>query len=115
MTYGISTLNEMVDWWFELVGGLQKLDKCLPHRINFPRDEVEKTFAKYSRKACASWTLLLAQGPCDVLISEKDFLACYIFFIAFHREQSVDSIGRRPCRDFFNSFISNQNYSDSIS
>jgi hypothetical protein len=45
--------------------------------------------------ACALLALLLAAVPCGA----EGFLTCFISLVAFHREQSVHSVGVRPYRN----------------
>jgi hypothetical protein len=43
--------------------------------------------------------LLLAQVPRDLQSGGEGLLTCFIFFVAFHREQTVDYVAVRPCKN----------------
>jgi hypothetical protein len=55
---------EAFDWWFELVGGFQKLDKVF--LLFF--------FSAFS-------ALFFAQVPCGVLSGGEDLVMCLIFLV----------------------------------
>jgi hypothetical protein len=67
----------------------------LPLQVNFLRDVVEKLLLS----VLAFSMFHLAQVPCDVLGGGEGFFTCFIFLVTFHREQSLHSVGVRPCKN----------------
>jgi hypothetical protein len=98
--------SETVDWWFDLIGGLNKLGRSFFFisstsggrsvgivrsrtksdgvfgavlRVHFLRDEAEKLLLVFSESIAFS-TLLLAEVPCDVRSEGKKFSSRVLFF-----------------------------------